>query len=290
MELKEILARNAFLISVEIKIFWFLTLLYILSFLLHLTHLITREMGKISTSSLYLIFPIHTFLIIFRTIEGGRPPFQTLYESLSWFAWSILVTYIYVKRYFRDIHLPGLLITFINSAALLYATAGRNPAIEPLPPALQSKWFVWHVGTSFLSYAIFIVSSSLELTHLIFEKGIKKGKDYGLEPDIVEDFHRRAYILVLSGFPFLTFGILSGAAWADQAWGRFWGWDLKETWSLITWTIYAIYLHSYSLPKWRKTPASIFNLLGFISMIITFVGVNWISKILGIPSLHTYAL
>jgi cytochrome c-type biogenesis protein CcsB len=292
MGIEEILSRNVFLLSIEINILWLVTLLYIISFFLHIIHLITKDIGRLASLSLYPIVILHTLLIIFRMIEGGRPPFQTLYESLSWFSWSVVVTYIYTKRYFRDIHIPGIFITLIASSALVYAIIARNPAIEPLNPALQSNWFVWHVILSFLSYAVFVVSSSIEITYLIFNRAVGRGEGlyYGFKPDMMELFHRRAYLLVLFGFPLLTFGIFSGAAWADQAWGRFWGWDPKETWSLITWTIFAIYLHSYSIPKWRGRPASIFNILGFVCMIITFVGVNWLSKIFGIPSLHTYAL
>ena len=113
---------------------------------------------------------------------------------------------------------------------------------------------------------------------------------YGLLLENIEKFHETAYRLVLFGFPLLTFGIISGAAWADEAWGRFWSWDPKETWSLITWTVFALYLHAMVMPAWRGKPASIFNILGFICMIMTFVGVNWLAKLLGIESLHLYAI
>jgi len=108
--------------------------------------------------------------------------------------------------------------------------------------------------------------------------------------DNLESFHAQSFRLALFGFPLLTFGIFSGAAWANEAWGRYWGWDPKETWSLITWTVFAMYLHSVSIPKWRGLPASVFNILGFICMIMTFIGVNWVAKLLGIPSLHLYAM
>jgi ABC-type transport system involved in cytochrome c biogenesis permease subunit len=104
------------------------------------------------------------------------------------------------------------------------------------------------------------------------------------------EFRRWTHRLVLFGFPFLTFAIFSGAAWANDIWGRYWSWDPKETWSLITWTVYAIYLHSKTIGKWKDAPASFLNILGLICMFMTFLGVNYLPKLFNIPSLHTYAV
>ncbi len=112
----------------------------------------------------------------------------------------------------------------------------------------------------------------------------------GLTPRELKPFRTMATKLVIFGFPMLTFGIFSGSAWANEAWGRYWGWDPKETWSLITWTVFAMYLHAQSVPRWKEGVASFLNLLGFVCMIMTFLGVNWLSKLLGIPSLHAYAV
>jgi ABC-type transport system involved in cytochrome c biogenesis permease subunit len=267
----DILARDAFLLLQELRLFWLIVVLYLLSFICYLTHLFTPESssGRWARGLLVVGTLFHTLLIIFRTIEGQRPPFQTLYESLSWFAWSSIVTYLYIGRRWRDVHL-------------------RGPEITPLFPALQSQWFVWHVVLAFMSYAVFVVSFATEITYLLIHPCLKRGigTRYGLSLASIERFHETAHRLVLFGFPLLTFGILSGAAWADEAWGRFWSWDPKETWSLITWTVFALYLHAMVLPEWRGKPASIFNILGFICMIMTFVGVSWLAKLLNIESIH----
>ena len=110
---------------------------------------------------------------------------------------------------------------------------------------------------------------------------------FGLpHPEVKRYPHR----LVMMAFPLLTFAIFSGAAWANDAWGRYWSWDPKETWSLITWTVYAIYLHTRAIPEWRERVSPYLNILGFCCMVMTFVGVNWLAKLLDIPSLHTYAV
>jgi cytochrome c-type biogenesis protein CcsB len=290
MSVNEILSRDAFLLTTELRIYWFVALLYLSSALTGFLYLLTgkRSAGRALTSMLWITAVIHTLLIIFRTIEGQRPPFQTLYETLSWFAWSATITYLYVQSRWRDIHLPGFFVSVISAGACLYALLRRNPAIVPIPPALQSIWYEWHVVIAFAAYAVFIVSFSVEVSHLIFERsGSLRAELFGL-PD--RNFHRYTHRLVLLGFPLLTFAIFSGAAWANDAWGRYWSWDPKETWSLITWTVYAMYLHARAIPRWRKGMASFLNILGFICMVMTFLGVSWLAKLLNIPSMHTYAV
>ncbi len=292
----EILLRDAFLLGIELKLFWFVTLLYGISFIIGIAYLISSNsaIGKYLTWSLKITAVVHTILIIFRTVEGMRPPFQNLYETLSWFAWFANVTYLYAQSRWRGVHLPGFIVAGISMAACLYSLLTRDPVIAPIPPALQSPWYEIHVITAFFAYAVFVVSFSIEVCFLKFKnnplsspftKGGERGFGY-----IDENFRRWTHRLVLFGFPLLTFAIFSGAAWANDAWGRYWSWDPKETWSLITWTVYALYLHSKTIGKWRGLTASVINIIGFICMIMTFLGVNWLVKLLDIPSLHAYAV
>lgn len=292
--LETILSRDAFLLAVELKIFWFVAFLYGVCLFLYLIHLVTKKnsIGKTAEGILWTAVVSHAVLIIFRTIEAGRAPFQTLYESLSWFSWTTSLTYLYVSRRWDNIHLAGIPVTLMSMSGMLYALLSRNPAVEPLSPPLQSWWFEYHVILAFLSYAVFVVSCSIEITYLFIKPRLKQGKsfNYGLDINSIEVFHTASFKLVLFGFPLLTFGIFSGAAWANEAWGRYWSWDPKETWSLITWTVFAMYLHAMTIAKWKGLPASLLNILGFICMFMTFLGVNWLSKLLGIPSLHVYAV
>jgi cytochrome c-type biogenesis protein CcsB len=287
---EEILLKDAFLLSIELKLFWLVALLYGVCFIIGIAYLISSKdsIGRVLTTGLRITAIIHTTLILFRTFEGQRPPFQTLYETLSWFAWSANITYLYVQRKWRDVHLPGFIIAGIAMGACLYSLLTRSPVIAPIPPALQSPWYEAHVIVAFLAYAVFVVSFSVEASYLKFKTPTHES--LGIFGYIDEEFHRWTHRLVLFGFPLLTFAIFSGAAWANDAWGRYWSWDPKETWSLITWTVYALYLHTKTIGKWKGTPASLLNILGFICMIMTFLGVNWLVKLLGIPSLHAYAV
>jgi len=284
-----ILSRDSFLLSVELRIFWAIALIYGASLLLHLVHIASR--GALAGRAAYLLLWAaavpHAGLILLRTFEAGRAPFQTLYESLSWFACSAVLTWLFVSRKWKGFFLPGALVSALALGASLYALLSRSPAIEPLSPPLQSWWFESHVILAFFSYAVFIVSASIEISWLAFRK---RSDLYGLPEEQLKGFHDTAHRLILFGFPLLTFGIFSGAAWANEAWGRYWSWDPKETWSLITWTVFAVYLHSKTVPALKGTPASVFNILGFICMLMTFLGVNWLAKLLRIPSLHIYSV
>lgn len=293
-KLETILSRDAYLLAIEIRLFWLVALIYGVCLILYLIHLTTKKIGpgRLATNILWFGVITHAGMILLRTFEGQRAPFQTLYESLSWFAWSASVTYLYASRKWKDIYIPGIMVTALSMGACLYALLIRNPAVEPLSPPLNSYWFEWHVVLAFLSYAVFVVSCSIEIAYLAARPFVKKGlkQEYGLSMHNIETFHRQSFRLALFGFPLLTFGIFSGGAWANEAWGRYWGWDPKETWALITWTAFAIYLHSMSIPGWKGLPASLFNILGFICMLMTFIGVNWLARLLGIPGLHLYAM
>lgn len=295
---EQLLSRDALLLSLELKLFWLVALLYGICFITGLAYLLSSKnsLGRTLTRGLWITVILHTVLILFRTVEGMRPPFQTLYETLSWFAWFASATYLYAQSRWKNVHLPGFIVAGISMAACLYSLLSRDPVIAPVPPPLQSPWYEVHVIAAFLSYAVFVVSFSVEVCYWGLRKNdpgpLPQGarEHLGNFGDINENFRRWTHRLVLLGFPFLTFAIFSGAAWANDAWGRYWSWDPKETWSLITWTVYAIYLHTKTIGRWKDRPASVLNIIGFICMIMTFLGVNWLVKLLDIPSMHTYAV
>ena len=263
------------------------------AFVLYVIHFVApgnRVVKEGSTFCLAAAAVLQTVVIVLRTITADRPPFQSLYESLGWFAWSVVVAYLLIE-WRRRVRLPGFFVALIAGGATLYALLGQDPSVEPAFPALQSVWFFWHVSIAFASYAIFVVAFAVEISYLIQILMWKLGstRDYGLTRENISRFHRSVHQLVLFGFPMLTFGIMSGAAWANEAWGVYWQWDPKETWSLITWFAFALYLHTRVRPRWRGAPSSVIMIVAFLCMVTTFIGVSWLAKLLGIPSLHTYA-
>jgi cytochrome c-type biogenesis protein CcsB len=279
-------------LAAERALFWIAAYAYVAAFVFYILHFARpadKRFRRGATLSLVAAAALQTAMIVLRYLTVDRPPFQSLYESLAFFAWTAVVAYLVIE-WRRRVRIPGFFVSLIAGAACLYALLGQDPSVKPIFPALQSIWFFWHVAIAFGSYAIFVVAFAVELSYLIqiFLWKLGSTKDYGLTRENIARFHRSVHQLVLFGFPMLTFGIMSGAAWANEAWGVYWQWDPKETWSLITWFIFALYLHTRARPTWRGAPSSVILIIAFLSMVTTFVGVSWLAKLFGIPSLHAY--
>ncbi len=279
-------------LAAERAAFWIAFYAYVAAFAFYILHFARPDNPRFrrgASLSLVAAASFQTAMIALRYATAQRPPFQSLYESLAFFAWAAVVAYLVIE-WRRKVRLPGFFVSLIAGAACLYALVGQNPAVKPTFPALQSAWFFWHVAIAFGSYAIFVVAFAVELSYLIQILLWKLGstRDYGLTRDNIARFHRSVHQLVLFAFPMLTFGIMSGAAWANEAWGVYWQWDPKETWSLITWFVFALYLHTRVRPTWRGAPSTVIVIIAFLCMITTFIGVSWLAKLFGLPSLHVY--
>lgn len=157
-------------------------------------------------------------------------------------------------------------------------------AIQAIPPALKSYWLVFHVITAILAYGAFAVSFGLGLMYLLktyYEENVLK-VELRLPPAMI--LNELSYKIIIFGFSFLTLVIITGAIWANYAWGTYWSWDPKETWSLITWIIYAGYLHARLMLEWKGKRVAWLAILGFVAVLFTFFGVNYL-----LPGLHSYA-
>jgi cytochrome c-type biogenesis protein CcsB len=149
-------------------------------------------------------------------------------------------------------------------------------------PSLRSSWLGFHVSTAIIAYGSFGVSAVVSAIFL-FRGRMRDDRFWGQHIPPREKLDAISYRSVCLGLLFLTFTILSGAIWAEQAWGSYWSWDPKETWSLITWIIYAIYLHLRLGRGWRGKSAAIFAVVGFVAVLFTYVGVNTL-----LPGVHSY--
>jgi cytochrome c-type biogenesis protein CcsB len=171
---------------------------------------------------------------------------------------------------------------------MAWAQLGLNSGIEPLVPALQSNWLLYHVITCFLGYAAFAVACGISIMYLIKASGESEsstsqaGGILSMFPSIriLDDLN---YKSIMIGFPLLTLGIVTGAAWANYAWGTYWSWDPKETWSLIVWFIYAAFLHARITRGWVGKRAAWLSIIGFSATIFCYLGVN-----LFLSGLHSY--
>jgi cytochrome c-type biogenesis protein CcsB len=230
---------------------------------------------------LTLLWGLHTAAIGLRWIESyqlghGHAPLSNLYESLVFFAWAIGLALIVVRyKYGADIVvLLGLPLVFLVMAS----TFLLDHTIKPLIPALQSNWLAAHVITCFLGYGCFTVSF-VAAAVLLLTGASRSGEKRPLRGGVLDDI---VYKSVLVGFPMLTIGIVTGAAWADYAWGSYWSWDPKETWSLITWLVYAAFLHARLARGWTGNRTALLSVAGFSAVLFTYFGVNYL------PGLHSY--
>lgn len=258
------------------------TLLYLGLFFVHLVYFASRSEKALTVAwlLLYVTFGLHTVGLGVRWFESyrlgfGHAPLSNFYESLIFYAWCIALILIIMRK---KLNVP-IINTFVALVALFFmGYASLSPSvdkrIQPLIPALQSNWLHVHVFTCFIAYAAFAVSFLCGLLYL--------GRGRGIIPS-GERLEEINYQSVMVGFPMLSAGILTGAVWAHYAWGSYWTWDPKETWSLITWIIYALFLHARFARGWKGTRVAVLSIIGFGSVIFTYFGVNFI-----LAGLHSY--
>ena len=248
-----------------------------------------RYVGIAATSLISGGFVIHTIGLMYRWAETHRTgygyiPLSNMYESLVFFSWTIVLLYIVLEFRFKQ----RIIGTFATAFAFLAIAAssilpGSSAEIKPLIPALQSNWLAIHVITCFFGYAAFAVSFGVSVLFLFQDSREGFNKPIGWLPttQILDEINYRSIII---GFPMLTVGIITGAAWAHYAWGSYWSWDPKETWSLITWLIYAAFLHARISRDWRGRKMAFLSVLGFLAVLFTYFGVSYL-----LAGLHSYA-
>jgi cytochrome c-type biogenesis protein CcsB len=226
--------------------------------------------------------------IIMRWVESykmgiGHAPLSNMYESLVFFSWTVVVIYLVIERSYKT-SVIGAFATPIAFLSMAYASLSPNvnDKIQPLIPALKSNWLIAHVFTCFLGYAGFAIAFATSIMYLLKQTD-PDGKTgllaYFPDAKILDDLTHQ---LVMFGFLFLSIGIITGAVWANSAWGTYWSWDPKETWSLITWFIYATLLHARMMRGWHGKRIAYLSIIGFLAVLFTYFGVNYL------PGLHSY--
>lgn len=271
-------------------------------------------LAKIGRFSTILANAILFFILCSRWIVAGYFPLSNLYESLLFLTWMLLTVYLYLEFKTRSKLIGSVLIpvTLLISAFANLTLSPEMQKSSPLVPALQSNWLMMHVSMMLLSYGTLIMGSLLCILFLV----ISRYKDVDLKViddsslplyNIMLDYYEAklvipsneiselgklkllqsldnwSYRIIGLGFPFLTIGIISGGVWANEAWGSYWSWDPKETWALITWLVFATYLHARITKGWEGKRTAILGSLGFFVIWICYLGVNFLGK-----GLHSY--
>ena len=259
------------------------TIRYFALFFFHILYFVWKRQALLAAVqyTLYAAAAVQAAGILMRwalsyRLGIGHAPLSNYYESLIFFSWSVSVFLIGIRK--RRLY-P--IVTFIASgiSLVLMAYASLSPGVErgiqPLIPALQSNWLHIHVITCFLGYAAFTISFICGALYFFGPNGTIPAREN------LEDMNYRSIII---GFSMLTSGILTGAVWAHFAWGSYWSWDPKETWSLITWIIYAVVLHLRLAGGLKGRRIAVLSIIGFASVIMTYFGVNFF-----LAGLHSYA-
>jgi cytochrome c-type biogenesis protein CcsB len=275
--------NSSLLLSVVTFVYGLAAFLYLVSWVFR-----TPAAGKAATWVTAVATLGNTAGIIFRWVESyqmgiGHAPLSNLYESLVFFAWSIGVMYLYVEWKYEN-RIIGAFAIPLAFLAMAYASLSPNISdrIQPLLPALKSNWLIAHVITCFIGYAAFAVAFGVSIMYIFRQRDPQgQGRRLSLfpQPRILDELNHR---MVMFGFLFLSIGIITGAVWANSAWGRYWGWDPKETWSLITWFIYATLLHARLMRGWSGKRIAFLSVVGFLAVMFTYFGVNLL------PGLHSY--
>ena len=254
-----------------------------------------------------------------RWLENGYFPLSNLYESLRFFTWGITAITVVIERNIA-ISLIGAVTSPLSLFVIGFATLSLPEGMQkaaPLVPALKSNWLMMHVSIMMLSYSTLITGSLLSILFLVLTLGknvslqgsslggtnlqqvetrnmsmavlegtINTNKEKLRSSDslsLLETLDNLSYRIIGLGFPLLTTGIIAGAVWANEAWGAYWSWDPKETWALITWFVFAAYLHARITKSWQGKRPAILASIGFVVVWICYLGVNFLGK-----GLHSY--
>ena len=268
------------------------TFVYFLAFMAYLLGMVMNRafLSRLGTYLSLLGIAAQTLAIILRWVESyemgiGHAPLSNLYESLVFFSWTLMLLYLILEWRTKN-RTFGTFVTPLVFLAMAYASFSPNISsqIQPLIPALKSNWLISHVITCFFGYAAFALSFGVSIMFLLklLDTAEKDNRFLRLIPSaaILDDLN---YQMIVIGFLMLTLGIITGSVWAHSAWGTYWSWDPKETWSLITWLVYAAVIHTRLVRGWKGKKIAIFSIVGFACVLFTYFGVNYLA------GLHSYA-
>ncbi|MBC7723796.1 MAG: c-type cytochrome biogenesis protein CcsB [Burkholderiaceae bacterium] len=229
---------------------------------------------------------VHVAGVVLRGLAQGHVPWSNMFE-FSLTATAIIVGVFIGVQFWQNLKFLGAYITGFSLIALGVGTVNFYTDVRPLPPALQSAWLVIHVFVAVLGTSFFALGAGLSITQLLQARRASS-KAAGLKflqtlpgADALENL---AYRVIVVGFVFWTFTLIAGAVWAERAWGRYWGWDTKEVWTFIIWTIFAGYLHARATRGWRGGRSAWLAIVGFGAVLFNFTIVNLFFK-----GLHAYS-
>jgi len=268
----------------EAALFTTTFIVYIFTAFFYFSFLFSRKesLAKTGYKFAFLGLITHTAALTWRLFVSGHAPFTNMYESLSFLAWASILAYVIIEGMFKLKKAgPYFMLIIIGLMALASSPLMPKDA-APLMPALQSYWLWLHVSVTMIGEAFFAVAFVTSIMYLIADSKQKKGIKTGLSAEKLDSV---SYKCIAIGFPLFTLGgLVFGMVWAYKAWGSYWSWDPKEVWSLITWFVFALYLHTRLVMGWKGRRSAFIAILGFMAALFTYFGVNYL-----LSGLHSYA-
>jgi cytochrome c-type biogenesis protein CcsB len=233
----------------------------------------------------------HVLSIVARGLAEHRTPWGNMYEFLTAITCMAVLVLVAASLRYRAYYMGLFVLVPVVLTLGIALTAVYTPA-GALVPALQSYWIAIHVTAMIVASGLFIFGAVVTILYLLADRSERRvaAGQPSLSAGVLRHLpgttvlDRLSYRSILFAFPVWTFGVMAGAIWADHAWGRYWGWDPKETWSFITWVVYAMFLHARATAGWRGKRAAWIHLAGFVCLLFNLVGVNLL-----ITGLHSYA-
>lgn len=242
------------------------------------------QCGRNGLALTVVAFVVHLFAVVARGVAAHRLPWGNMYEFITAASLFIVAAYlVFAIRYGQ--RWLGLLVTLLAALANGLAVTVFYVGVAPLVPALRSVWFIIHIVAAAVAGAAFNIGGLAAIVFLLRKRQERRGSSGYLSTlPSARRIDRFSYGAFAFAFPLWTFAVAAGAVWAEYAWGRPWNWDPKETWALITWIIFAGYLHARATAGWKGTRAAVIAIIGLASFWFNFVGVNLLFS-----GLHSYA-
>lgn len=260
-------------------------LLYFLAAIFYLIYIFKGKTGKTGTYITLLGLGFTSVCLAVRWKMTGNIPLSNIFEFGLFSIWGIVLIFL-ITQWKYEIKTVGSFLLPMVTVFLAWLTFKQDPTnVSPLMPALRSYWLHIHVLIAVIAYGALTVSFAIAFMYLVKDFSTKSNSPNKLLQSFpeLEIMEKVTYKIIIFAMPLLTLVIITGAIWAEKAWGNYWSWDPKETWALITWLIYAVYLHVRFIKGWQGRKAMTLAIMGFAAVLFTFFGVTYL-----LPSLHSY--